>query len=344
MIDDCRALIPDYDPKNVGINATVNKICSDAENYCSDNVRGPYLEYSGRNYYDMATLDPDPFPPPFYEGFLNQPYVQAAIGVPLNWTQSSTAVSDAFRSIGDYIRPGWIEDLAYLLDNGIKVTLAYGDRDYACNWIGGEAVSLAINYSNTAQFHSAGYADIETNSSYVGGEVRQYGNLSFSRVFESGHEIPAYQPETAYRIFTRALFNKDIATGTESTYSGSSAYKSSGPADTWNIKDDLIEQPLQFCYVLDPLSTCNEDQINMVLNGTALIDHYIVVDKNSTQLFPQLLGGTATGGYNGSASSTPSSSSAAPSDPVATNAGAVFGPPSWCVVAAFCTALALWNL
>ena len=25
-------------------------------------------------------------------------------------------------------------DLAYLLDNCIKVALVYGDRDYACNW------------------------------------------------------------------------------------------------------------------------------------------------------------------------------------------------------------------
>ncbi len=123
-IADCRALVPEYDPENIGINATVNQICSDAETYCTEHVRDPYLLYSGRNYYDMATLDPDPFPAPFYEGFLNQEHVQVALGVPLNWTQSSEAVSDAFRGIGDYVRPGWLEDLAYLLDNGIKVTLA----------------------------------------------------------------------------------------------------------------------------------------------------------------------------------------------------------------------------
>ncbi|KAK5164390.1 uncharacterized protein LTR77_010086 [Saxophila tyrrhenica] len=308
QIADCRALIPEGDPDNLGTNDTVNQVCADAENYCSDNVRGPYLEYSGRNYYDMATFDPDPFPAPFYQGYLNQPHVQAALGVPLNWTQSSGAVSEAFRSIGDYVRPGWIEDLAYLLDNGIKVTLAYGDRDYACNWIGGEAVSLAINYSSTADFHAAGYAPIQTNSSYEGGQVRQYGNLSFSRVYEAGHEIPSYQPETAYRIFTRALFNKDIATGTEPTYSDGAAYQSSGLSDTWSIKNELPAQPLHFCYVLDPGATCSEDQIEAVLNGSALIDHYIVVDQNSTQLFPGLLSGTGTSSGNTSYSAVPSAS------------------------------------
>lgn len=50
------------------------------------------------------------------------------MGVPLNWTQSSGTVSTAFRSIGDYVRPGWIDDLAYLLERGIKVTLAFGGK------------------------------------------------------------------------------------------------------------------------------------------------------------------------------------------------------------------------
>ena len=51
-----------------------------------------------------------------------------------------------------------------------------------------------------------------------------------------------------------------------------------------------IEQPLQFCYTLDPGSTCTEDQVDAVLNGSATICRYIVKDRNSTQLFPELMG------------------------------------------------------
>ena len=294
MIADCRQISVVFDPDNTGGNETVNSVCADAENYCYEFVRGPYLEVSGRNYYDMATFDPDPFPDPFYVGFLNQPHVQAALGVPLNWTQSSGPVSSAFRSVGDYVRPGWLEDMAYLLDRGIKVTLAYGDRDYACNWIGGEAVSLALNYSGSEEFRSAGYAPIHTNDTYEGGMVRQYGNLSFSRVFEAGHEIPSYQPETAYRIFMRALFNRDISTGVEATYTDGTAYKSSGLADTWSIKNEDPADPTHFCYVLDPTTLCSEDQIASIENGTALIRNYILVDQNSTQLFPGVVGGNGT--------------------------------------------------
>jgi len=122
QINDCRALASIYDPDDLGTNSSVNMVCEDAETFCSNEVRGPYLEYSGRNYYDMTIVDPDPWPFPFYEGWLNQPHVQQALGVPLNWTQSSSPVARAFRSIGDYPRPGWLEDLAYLLDNGIKVS------------------------------------------------------------------------------------------------------------------------------------------------------------------------------------------------------------------------------
>ena len=204
--------------------------------------------------------------------------------MPINWTQSSGPVAAVYRIIGDYVRLGWMDDLAYLLDNGIKVTLAYGDRDYACDWIGGEAISPAINYSAKAEFHSAGYAPIQVNDFYVGGMVRQYGNLSFSRVYEAGHEIPAYQPETAYRISNRVLSNLDIATGTKPTYLSGEAYKSAGEASTWRHKNIDPSDPLQFCYVLEPTETCTEDQIESILNGTAITRNYIVVDKNSTVL------------------------------------------------------------
>lgn len=63
----------------------------------------------------------------------------------------------------------------------------YGDRDFVCNWIGGEEISLAIDYSGTEMFLAAGYSPI-ISAIGIGGMVRQHGNLSFSRVFQAGHE------------------------------------------------------------------------------------------------------------------------------------------------------------
>lgn len=220
-------------------------------------------------------------------------HVQSALGIPLNFSSYSPAVSDAFHSIGDYPRPGWLQDLAYLLERGIKVALAYGDRDYACNWIGGEAASLAIDFAHTSDFHAAGYEPItvatDADAAYVGGLVRQFGNLSYSRVFQAGHEIPSWQPETALAIFERALGNRDIATGRKDTSSSSKEYSSVGPKDTWDFKSAVPEQELWFCYTLVP-GTCTEEQLAAVQNGSVRISRYVVEDANSTKLFPDLFG------------------------------------------------------
>lgn len=93
-----------------------------------------------------------------------------------------------FNQTGDFVRGNNLAALGTLLDKGVKVALVYGDRDFQCNWIGGEAISLAIKSNISSKFGTAGYTNIDTNSSYIGGLVRQYGNLSFSRVFQAGHE------------------------------------------------------------------------------------------------------------------------------------------------------------
>lgn len=46
------------------------------------------------------------------------------------------------------------------------------------------------------------------------GETREYGNFSFTRVYEAGHEVPFYQPIAALQLFNRTLNGWDIAKGT----------------------------------------------------------------------------------------------------------------------------------
>jgi carboxypeptidase C (cathepsin A) len=99
-----------------------------------------------------------------------------------------------FNRSGDFIIGDGLRKLGSLLDKGVKVALVYGDRDFQCNWLGGEAISKSIESKASSDFKKAGYADIETNASYVGGYVRQYENLSFSRVFQAGHQSTSLLP------------------------------------------------------------------------------------------------------------------------------------------------------
>lgn len=73
QIDNCRAIASVYDPRNIGINATVNQVCAEAEEYCYDNLVRSYVQLSGRKYYDITQIDPAPFPYQFLSGWLNQP-------------------------------------------------------------------------------------------------------------------------------------------------------------------------------------------------------------------------------------------------------------------------------
>jgi Serine carboxypeptidase len=254
----------------------------------SDEMEGPYVTGTNLSYYDIAAPGTSSFPHEYFVGFLSQNWVQKALGVPLNFTESSNSVYAAFTKIGDSSRGGLLEDIAAVLESGVKVALVYGDRDFACNWIGGENVSLNIPWSQQQKFSSAGYTDLQVNSSYVGGQTRQYGNLSFTRVYESGHEVPAYQPQTAYEIFRRVMNNLDVATGSVSTVGSDTVYVSQGPADTWAIKNKVPTPPPAECYILSP-ATCTDDQLTALENGTAQVHNYI-------------FGETASGGSGSSSS------------------------------------------
>lgn len=109
----------------------VKGICSEAEMMCRDNVESPYYYYSGRGVYDIRHPYDDPTPPSNYGDYLNLPEVQQALGVTLNYS-GSNAIYYAFQNTGDFIFPNFRLDLEYLLDQDVRVSLAYGDADYIC--------------------------------------------------------------------------------------------------------------------------------------------------------------------------------------------------------------------
>ncbi|KAE8844111.1 hypothetical protein HRS9122_05214 [Pyrenophora teres f. teres] len=190
----------------------VRAICSAAQDMCRDNVESPYYYYSGRGPYDIRFQYDSASPVSGRVEYLNLGHVQEALGVTVNYTQANNAVFYAFQVAGDYVFPNFRLDLEYLLNQGVRVSLAYGDADYICNWFGGEVISLALEYKHSAEFRAAGYQAMTVDGTEYG-EVRQYGNFSFARIYESGHEIPYYQPVAALAYFNRTLNHYDIATG-----------------------------------------------------------------------------------------------------------------------------------
>lgn len=278
LIQSCREAASSMDSNGDGDVASVNQNCLTAQNGCAENVVAPYVA-SGRSIYDISQQIPDPFPPSTYLEYLNTAEVQAAIGARVNYTQSSEAVVNAFSQTGDYARGGQVSDMAYLLSLGVRVALIYGDRDYICNWIGGEAISFSVAAQSPAYmpFYSAGYADIVTNDSYVGGAVRQYGNLSFSRIYDAGHLIPAYQPETAFTVFTRIIMGTEISTGKPIDLV---TFASTGDANA-TYTNTAPDQANPTCWIRNIQATCDANQIDMLHNGQGVIINGILYEDES---------------------------------------------------------------
>ena len=93
-----------------GDNVKVNKICKDASDYVNSYVEGVFFEAEvERGYYDIAHPAADPFPPEYYVGWLAKAEVQKALGVPINFTESISSVSDGFTATGDYAVGGFLE-------------------------------------------------------------------------------------------------------------------------------------------------------------------------------------------------------------------------------------------
>lgn len=219
-------------------------------------------------------------------GYLRSAAVLAALGVPVNYTEHSRPTAAGFLGTFDFIHGGFLQSVADLLDaGGVKVHLVYGDRDYASNWVGGEAASLAVPWSRAAEFAEAGYAPlISKPGGKVEGMTRQLGNFSFTRVFQAGHEVPSYAPAAAHAIFSRAVWDRDIATGLRPL---SDELVTEGPRDTWGVRSEAPEWPEPRCYVLKPES-CVPEVWEKVVKGGVVVEDWFVVGDESKEVFDEL--------------------------------------------------------
>jgi uncharacterized membrane protein YgcG len=98
------------------------------------------------------------------------------------------------------------------------------------------------------------------------------------------------------------MFNLDIATGQVSTAKNAS-YSTKGLADTWSVKQEAPESEPGFCYTKALGSTCTEEQAQSVIDGSAVIEQYVLIDNYTSQLFPDLAAAAQNGSsVNGSGS------------------------------------------
>lgn len=66
----------------------------------------------------------------------------------------------------------WITDLSsqvgYLLDNGVKGLVYSGDKDFICNWRGGEAWTKAMKWKGQEEYNQKEYSAYLQGGTEVG--------------------------------------------------------------------------------------------------------------------------------------------------------------------------------
>jgi hypothetical protein len=78
----------------------------------------------------------------------------------------------------------------------------------------------------------------------------------------------------------RSIFNTDIATGKHKT-ACRSHYGTKGPSSSFGIKNVLPPSRKGDCYVYDAVNTCTPDQLEALLDGSAVVENFIVVEPAS---------------------------------------------------------------
>lgn len=107
--------------------------------------------------------------------FLNNDTVQAKLNIspPRKWVECDQEVHTEL--LGD-----WLTNLApkiqSVLESGLKVLVYSGDKDFVCNWRGGEAWTNAVAWSGQSEFNNAQYKDWMVNGQPAG-QLKEYKNF-----------------------------------------------------------------------------------------------------------------------------------------------------------------------
>merc|ERR1712079_511010 len=124
--------------------------------------------------------------------FLNRDDVQKTLGV------SGRKWVECDQMVHTYLLGDWMTNLmpqvAEILDKSDVEVLVYsGDKDWICNWRGGEAWTKATEWSGKDNFNKQEYEQWNVDNAEAG-QLRQYGNLKFLRVKDAGHMVPMDKP------------------------------------------------------------------------------------------------------------------------------------------------------
>ncbi|TBU21286.1 alpha/beta-hydrolase [Dichomitus squalens] len=191
-----------------GESADSNKICRKADDFCIENVFVPAVGDRDSDDLRQNASSPNPFPPEFYLDFLANKTILQKIGAQAKYSECSGPVDDQFSKTGDDART-LLPQLSALANARMKILIWAGDADINCNWLGGHASVLAMDWYGNQTLHKTPFTNMTIGGKAVAA-IQNVDNFSFARVFQAGHEVPAFQPAAAFEIFRQIIHKEQL--------------------------------------------------------------------------------------------------------------------------------------
>ncbi|KAF3906821.1 hypothetical protein AA313_de0203470 [Arthrobotrys entomopaga] len=182
--------------------------CVETMHICNESQLKAYSK-TGHNVYDVTQKcgTPGVVCNPVDLGiqkYLNKPSFLKAIGVQdKTWDVCNSDVYQLFAKSGDWMQ-SFVEDIPGILEQ-IPVLIYAGDADYICNWLGNKAWTEALPWKGKNDYNKAPMEPFKTKSGEEVGQTKNSSGLTFTRIYKSGHAVPADQPEAAFAMLTSWL-------------------------------------------------------------------------------------------------------------------------------------------
>ncbi|KAE8419903.1 Alpha/Beta hydrolase protein [Aspergillus pseudocaelatus] len=184
--------------------------CQNAGSVCGETVEDPIMQAGGDfNVYDVREPSNDPNPPGTYSKYITRPDIMKAIGARSDYQECANAPGRKFGATGDEYR-STLPDLSEVIKAGVNVLVWAGTADYICNVDGSIAVANAVDFPGHDEFQGKALEAYKVNGKEAG-QFKSVDNFHLLTVYDAGHEVPYYQPETALQAFTQILQKKPLS-------------------------------------------------------------------------------------------------------------------------------------
>ncbi len=151
--------------------------CSDAQEFCNDEILSPLA--GNWDVYYVPTANPDPYPADL-TSYLHSSAVTSKIGAESTWQETNDDVYSNFASTGDWMhnsRP----NLETVINAGVRTVVYDGDADFILNFNGVEAMVDALQTKFSDEYAQQKFANY-TVKGVATGLYKNAGTFSYVRI------------------------------------------------------------------------------------------------------------------------------------------------------------------